>query len=361
VKIMHEEREWLKYLRHEAVVRALNPDPGRRAELVTERLAEAADRICDVLESTEIPHESTAGIMRRAGKWTREKVSSGIRFPRSRGPASATFFENLYEWVAAAAKTEECKAALDRVSYPAAPRRAETFAVAVANEVRGLLSEARRPDGQNAARYRMAMSVLAGVPDREVRESHARWRSILQALVAGAVAGLSSDFLFTDNWIDALGVGAAVATGAATREIIAGVVSLNVDMLAARRYVLAWLNGLPRTLSRRMEWRSDEHPQNILDMPSPVRAIAHVLMRGEGIIAPFGRNEPVIEDLDDMVRLAGEVMDLELRGLLIDLRRAMSQDVESLPAELTRILMALEGQEQLPGRPPPRPELSPGP
>ncbi|MEV6394251.1 hypothetical protein AB0M39_05615 [Streptomyces sp. NPDC051907] len=339
-KIIHDEREWLKYLRRESVVRVLN----RENQLVSEKIGEAADEICEILERTDLPTESASGFTKRVGRWTREKVSRGIRFPRHDGPSHSTFMERLYEWVAHAMHTNEAQAALDRVGYPDPVQRAEIFAVAVANEVRGLLRESRRPEGQNNARYRMAGVVLGEIPDREVRERHAHWRAWLQALVAGTVAGLTSDLLFTDNWLDSLGVGAAVATGGVAREIVAGRLVLGPDMLAARRQVMAWLRRLPGRLSRRIEWSDISRAEAVMASSSPLHGILGSLTHGDAVIGAFQADEPDLVDLDDLIRLAGDVGDSELRALLIDVRTAMKYEPHTLAEVMDALIIHLDGE-----------------
>lgn len=351
-KILHDEREWLKYLRREAVVRALN----REDRLVSERIGEAADEICEILERTDLPSESANGFTKRVGRWTREKVSRGIRFPRHDGPSHSTFMLRLREWVENAMRANEGQAALDRVGYPSHVQRAEIFAATVENEVRGLLRESRRPEGQNKARYRMAV-VLDDTPDHEARESHAHWRAWLQALVAGAVAGLSSDLLFTDNWMDSLGVGAAVATGGVAREIVSGRIGLGPDMLAARRQVIAWLRRLPGRMIRRMEWSDYSRAEAVMASQSPLHGILGSLARGDAFVGTFAPDEPDLVDLDDLIRLAGDVGDLELRALLIDVRTAMKYEPLDLPEALAHLIAPLEDEPRLARLPHQRPAI----
>ncbi|MGP3928170.1 hypothetical protein [Streptomyces sp. 8N616] len=353
-KIIHDQRSWLKYLRREAVVRALNREGG----IVTERIGEAADQICEALQRTDLFFEPADGVPNRVGTWTREKITRGIRFPDYSGPARATFFERLFQWVAAAAQTERGTAALDYVAYPQVEERAKVFAVAVANEVRGLLAESRRPPGQDRARYRMARDLFDGTPDREVRRRHEVLRAWIQAFVAGVVAGVSSELLFTDSWIDSLGVGATVFGGSVVRDLAQGRLFLPPDMLAVRRHVKSWLAMLPRRLSRSLEWSGRDRSEEVLQADAPLTEMLDCIGHGQAHLPPAEAGDPNVEDIDDLIRLAGEVEDRELRGLLVDVRRALKVATNEVPEAFTSLILFLEQEPKLSRLPTARPAIA---
>lgn len=362
VKTMHDQREWLKYLRREAVVRALNP----QGNIVTEEIGEAADQICDILEQTEIPFEVATGIPSRVSRWTREKVTRGIRFPEYSGPHGQTFFERLARWVVQATESDRFVEALDRVSYLPGEeeQRRRLFAFAVAQEVRGLLSESRRPEGQNMVRYRMAASIFNGAPDRDIQSVHTKWRLFLQSLMAGVVAGLSAEFLFSSSWEDALGFGTTVAVGNAVREAMqGGVAYLSPDIHAFRRQITGWLKRLPDRIIRRVEWSDAELGETVMESEEPLRGILDALDRGKAFIGEGAEDAPDLVELDSLIRRAGEVQDLDARAFLIDAQTALLYETTDIPTAFTRLLLFLEGEGRGHGArrlPSPRPPFDPG-
>ncbi|GAA2433234.1 hypothetical protein [Streptomyces lavendulocolor] len=362
VKTVHDQREWLAYLRREAVVRALNS----RGGIVTEEIGEAADQICEVLDRTDIPFEPADGMLNRATRWTREKVTRGVRFPEYTGPQGETFLERLGRWIHRAAGQEAVEEALNRASFPAGEHRRRLFAVAVVQEVRGLLSESRRPEGQNRVRFRMANSIFNGTSDGEIRAHHAKWRLFVQSVVAGVVAGLSADFVFDIPWQDALGFGTTVAFGNAVRDAAqSGLARLGPDVAAFRGEVVAWLRRLPERIVRRVEWSEPALKEGVMASETPLLGLLDALDRGGATIGEAERDDPDLADLEDLIRAAGEIDDRQARAHLIRARRALRYDPAAIPAEFTGLILFLEDEGEAGGHavraiPPPRPPLDPG-
>ncbi|RST15174.1 hypothetical protein [Streptomyces sp. WAC05374] len=365
LKSAHDRREWLLYLRREAVVRALNP----RGGIVTEEIGEAADQICEVLDRTDIPFETRDGLVNRTSRWTREKVTRGIRFPEYTGPQGATFLERLGRWVFEAARSAEVEQALDRAGFPAGEgdQRRRLFAVAVVQEVRGLLSESRRPEAQNMIRFRMATSVFNGTPEREIQAHHARWRVLLHSLMAGIAAGLSAEFLFNNTLEDALGFGTTVAVVNAVREAAqTGVARLSPDVLAFRRQITAWLRRLPDRMLRRMEGPGAEPAGDVSETADPLWSVLHALDVGTATIGRAAEETPELAELAGLIRRAGEMPDLDARAHLLDVETALQYETADLPTAVTRLVLFLAqdgdgGGRGARGIPAPRPSLDPAP
>lgn len=89
-----DQRAWLRFLRREAIVQALKADEGR----VTPTISEAADEMCELLDTIPVPGELQRGIVRKTGRLLKEKFTRGVRYPDYEGTRAATLYERLAQW-----------------------------------------------------------------------------------------------------------------------------------------------------------------------------------------------------------------------------------------------------------------------
>src|SRR6266545_2305272 len=115
IRVMHivNHRTWLRYLRHEALLRAVNIE-GVPAD---QRLQEVVDILEEVLDETEVPFEPTGGIFGKIKRRLQETISRGIRYPAHEGAARQTFSERLYEWAKKSADTEKGRDVVGRLHF----------------------------------------------------------------------------------------------------------------------------------------------------------------------------------------------------------------------------------------------------
>ncbi|MCI3276239.1 hypothetical protein [Streptomyces cylindrosporus] len=346
VRIILNQRGWLEYLRREAVTRAL------RSGIADEPLAnahviEGARKFCDVLDQTSIEIESLNEISNKATRWGREKVTRGVRFPDYSGKSEETFFTRLQEWVESAARSDEGQFALDHAGYPRVERRANIFAVAVATEILGLLGEPHGNPGWNQARWEMTRALLPSTPDLEIRKKHANWRLWTRAVVAGLVTGITSDIVFNLSITEALSVGFTVLSGTAVAEFTQNKTLLTADVLAVRRQVGKWLGSLPRRIIRFMHWRDDQswRAEEVMLSANPFRELMASMARGYAQFPYLDEDVGgILSDVEHLIRQAGSVNDIELRGCLIEVQTALKYDEDEIPVAFVRLVSLIEDQ-----------------
>ncbi|MGK5730430.1 hypothetical protein [Streptomyces sp. URMC 124] len=330
---MVDQRLWLHYLRHTAIVRALMPDG---ETLASARVMEAADQLCDVLDGTPLPVGDRRGAVQRSVRWSREKLTRGLRFPEYTGGARETFTARFIGWVCQAASSEAGRRALDHAGYFIGSDGRETrFAIAVRHEVDGLLAEPRRPEGQNRVRRAMADELQRGTSEQEVRDRHEALRFWIRTITAGVLAAVSTELIWIDNWTNSMTVGALAVGGQVVAEYTQQHVYRTPALMAVRRQVKYWLDTLDR-VARQAAWTADpkrkellgeanENGRRELEAPnlrpslmallrevSRTEVAVHAHPSAASLMAP-------IEHLQSLIKKAQEVGDQELWGALYEL------------------------------------------
>lgn len=332
-----DRRGWLRYLRYEAVVRAMSGG----GSIVSERIAEAAEDFCELLDRTPLPRAGD-GLTARLKQASQRFVTRGVTYPEYEGAAATTFYERLAAWVSRSAESERGREILRSIGFQSDGQDpAALFGISVANETQGILIEARRPAGQNFVRYKMAAEIHRAVPDAHLRRRHEHVRLWVRALVAGVASGVAAELVFVDDWLTALGLGVTVAAGTAIAEYAGPRQLLAADMLSARRQVAKWLSILARMLALDLITTAAADDIQLRGQDGLDR-ILHQIAAGEAYISPLDPDSQMLMDLRWLMENATLVKDTELRAHLMDLEAALRLD----PADLPNALRRLEGLVQ---------------
>ncbi|MBC9729054.1 hypothetical protein [Streptomyces sp. TRM68367] len=212
------QRRWFQYLRYQAVVSALliqddmdQPTPPR--------VNEAALRLCEILDTIDIPMEVQGGLLNKWARWFREKITHGIRYPRYQGPDSHTYYERLRVWAEAAARTDEGDAALDYARFPSGDGRARLFATRVVAKTSGLLLSHDLPDALNRLRENMAAEIHQDRSWTQEAATHRRLMVVARSAGAGLASTLLFDVGFSQELSSSLTMGGLAAASTAAAEV----------------------------------------------------------------------------------------------------------------------------------------------
>ncbi|MEQ4720223.1 hypothetical protein [Nonomuraea sp. B19D2] len=325
-----ERRNWLKYLRWQAVSRALSEDD----TILSEKVGQAATAFCDALDVTEIPiDQDRSGMFRRMGRWVREKITWGVRFPDYRGRLSLTFDDRLKAWIKDAAESPMGRKALDFAQYHVGEEeRGALFAEAVLNEAHGVLIEAREGESPGAARWEMAAEIHRYVPDSEIRRRHQRWRSSARAISAGGTAAVTTQ-VFTDDLTKSITLGVALSALAAIVELTISSRTLSGPQIAVREQVRAWLEeALVARLWGNLRWVGELGKQiEETGRPLPIGDLIMAMARNLVTIKPLDDDAKVFRDVDRLREHALSVSDPELLAFLVRLETALRHKPDTLP------------------------------
>ncbi|MED7928183.1 hypothetical protein SMD20_28270 [Nonomuraea sp. LP-02] len=325
-----ERRKWLKYLRWQAISRALSEND----TILSEKVGQAATAFCDALDITEFPiDQDRSSALRRLGRWAREKITWGIRFPDYRGRLSLTFDDRLKTWVKEAAESPMGRKALDFAEYHVNKEgRSALFAEAVLNEAHGVLIEAREGESPGAARWEMAAEIHRYVPDSEIRRRHQRWRSTARAISAGGTAAVTTQ-VFTDDLTKSVTLGVALTALTAIVELTISTRTLSGPQIAVREQVRAWLEeALVARLWGNLRWVGELGKQiEETGRPLPVGDLIMAMARNLVTIEPFDDDAKVFRDVDRLREHALSVSDPELLAFLFRLETALRHKPNTLP------------------------------
>ncbi|TXK35402.1 hypothetical protein [Nonomuraea sp. C10] len=341
-----ERRNWLKYLRWQAVSRALSEDD----TILSERVGQAATAFCDALDITEFPiDQDRSGVFRRMSRWAREKVTWGVRFPDYRGRLSLTFDDRLKAWIGDAAESPMGQRALDFAQYHVKEEgRSALFAEAVLNEAHGVLIEAREGESPGAARWEMAAEIHRYVPDSEIRRRHQRWRSSARAISAGGTAAVTTQ-VFTDDLSSSLTLGVALTALAAIVELTISTRTLTGQQIAVREQVRAWLEeALVARLWANLQWAGGLARQvEATGRPLPVGDLIMAMARNLVTIKPLDDDAKVFRDVDRLREHALSVSDPELLAFLVRLETALRHKPDTLPHAFRALITSVRERNTL--------------
>lgn len=327
-----DRRGWLRYLRREAVVRALNNSDA----IVSDSVGELADEFCELLDREPLPR-ARRGPLQRAKSFGR-RITHGVVYPEFEGASSTTFYERLTEWVRRAASTPDGGYVLRAAGFSAGERSAEVFAGSVANETQALLIESRRPPGQNHIRYKMANEIHRSLPDQHIRKRHEHVRLWIRAFVAGIGSATAAELLFIDDdWLKTIGLGATILAGTAIAEYAGPGHQVGPDMFAARRQAAAWLRVLARRLAEILVLRETVKDLSAYSDEEGLEKILRELSTGAAYVHPVQPGDRILADVESLLETAGRVGDGELRSYLIDVETALKFEPERLPDALRRL------------------------
>ncbi|WP_157518219.1 hypothetical protein [Herbidospora mongoliensis] len=341
-----EKRRWLKHLRWQAVSRALSEDD----TIVSEKVGQAATAFCDALDITELPiDQDRSGLLRRTGRWVREKITWGIRFPDYRSRLSLTFDDRLRAWIKEAAESAPGRKALDFAHYHLDEEdRAKRFADAVLNEAHGVLIEAREGEAPGAARWEMAAEIHRYVPDSEIRRRHQRWRSSARALSAGGTAAVTTQ-VFTEDFSKSITLGVALTALAAIVELTISSRTLTGPQIAVREQVRAWLEeALVARLWANLRWMGDWGKQaEETGRPLPISDFIMAMARNLVTIEPLDEDAKVFRDIDRLREHALSVSDPELHAFLIHLETALRHKPDTLPHAFRALITSVRERNMI--------------
>ncbi|MFI1024480.1 hypothetical protein ACH4TW_27260 [Streptomyces olivaceus] len=318
-------RRWFKHLIFQSVLRALLME---QPDVETQRIREAAQKLCTVLGQTVVPMEPS-GFFAKIGSWFRRHITRGVRFPDYRGPLRETYQHRLYLWAELAARSQPGREALRYAQFPDVEDSPALFAQRFRAAVAEVLSNPAEPLGEaeNHARYQMLLSIEIGLTEQQ-RHDRRRGRNLTLQMVgaAGASAALSQ-FGFNNDWQQTVGLSVAGAGTAAVYDVTAGALrGVTREMTAARRQALAWLRVIVRILLR---WRGDGVPQREVDedwkeyLP---RALTVLVARDAENLLMMLREFNAVDRLDKLIETAQRARDEDLSSLLTDLETTLHYD-----------------------------------
>ncbi|MBB5792094.1 hypothetical protein ACIP4U_40565 [Streptomyces caelestis] len=357
---IHNQRRWYRYLRYQAVVNALML--GDDVDYPTPPEAhEAALRLCEILDALFVPLEVQTGIFNKLGRWLREKITHGVRYPLHDGRNAQTYWDRLYRWAKAAAETDGGREALDFARFPNVENRAHIFAQRVVAKTSALLLSHALPDeGLNEVRDRMSIQVHRGQTRTEAVDTHRR----VIAIARTATAGVASTFVlhvgFDQDLTNSLTVGGAALASAAVHEVTTGAFrALTEPMLAARRQARAWLATMPMWLIHYVTWRDGLIRRGQGDGIHQLLSIVTAIRANDAKLGPLQDTERVEHHLKRLIENANRVGDSELESALMNLESAVLYLPERILNSLTALIALVDGLSEVPG---PEPDAGvPGP
>lgn len=340
-----DRRSWLKYLRWQAVARALKGDQG----LISEKVGQAATAFCDVLERTDLPIDQDGSGVRRLSKWTREKITWGIRFPDYRGRLSETFDDRVRVWVKEAAASAAGRRGLEFAGYDIEEEGAEKkFAESVLAEIHALLIEAREGEAPGAVRWEMAAEINRHIPDSEVRLRHDRMRKAARAVSAGGSAAITTQ-VFTDDWTKAFTLGVVLTALTAIVELTISAKLLSVAQIAGREQVRAWLEEvLVARLWPNLRWADGIGERiELSGRTVSIGDLIIALAKGMVHIDPLNDDSKVFVDLNRLMDHSMNSGDHELMSFLIRLETALRFKPNSLPHAFRALITSVRERNLL--------------
>ncbi|MEU5975237.1 hypothetical protein [Streptomyces sp. NPDC047315] len=330
-------------------------------QLTAPRVNEAARRLCEILDVTAVPMELQDGLLNKWTRWWREKITQGIRYPRHEGPARHTFYDRLYEWAEAAARSGEGDAALTYAGFPSGDQRARLFAVRVVAETSGLLLSHGLPDSLNRLRENMAAEVHLDRTWAQQAAAHRRMTVMARSAGAGLASTLLFDVGFGQDLPGSLTMGGlAVASTAFAEYTSGGFGATTQPMKAARRQVRTWLSTISLWLIQYVTWPdgdSDAAADRARRELRGIVDIVNVLRSGEAVLEPRGDTALIKEHLGSLIDTANRVGDRALETALMNLQTAVLYDPGRVVDPLTELMMLVGGESDAPT---PRPGVRPG-
>ncbi|WP_049557870.1 hypothetical protein [Nonomuraea sp. SBT364] len=341
-----ERRKWLRHLRWQAVSRALGEDDA----ILSEKAGQAATAFCDALDATELPiDQDRSGALRRMGRWVREKITWGVRFPDYRGRLSLTFDDRLKAWIKDTSESPIGRKALDFAQYHVNEEdRSTLFAEAVLNEAHGVLIEAREGETPGAARWEMAAEIHRYVPDSEIRRRHQRWKSSARAISAGGTAAVTTQ-VFTEDLAKSITLGVALTALTAIVELTISSRTLSGPQIAVREQVRAWLEeALVARLWGNLRWVGEWGKQiEEAGRPLPVGDLIMAMARNLVTIQPLQDDAKVFRDVDRLREHALSVSDPELLAFLVRLETALRHKPDTLPYAFRALITSVRERNMI--------------
>ncbi|MFK0255561.1 hypothetical protein [Streptomyces sp. NPDC090445] len=357
---IYNQRRWYRYLRYQAVVNALMV--GDDVDYPTPPEAhEAALRLCEILDALFVPLEIQTGILNRLGRWFRETITCGVRYPLHNGRSAQTYWDRLYRWAKAAAETDGGAEALDYARFPNGEDRAHVFAQRVVAKTSALLLSHALPDeALNEIRDRMSVQVHRGQTRAQAVDTHRRVIALARTATAGVASTFVLHFGFDQDLSNSLTVGGAALASAAIHEATTGGFhSLTEPMLAARRQAAAWLATMSMWLIHYVTWRDGLIRRGQGDGIHQLLSIVTSIRANEAKLEPLQDTERIERHLRRLIENASRVGDGELESALMNLESAVLYQPERILNSLTALISLVDGISGVPG---PEPDAGiPGP
>ncbi|MFE7129741.1 hypothetical protein ACFVIM_02675 [Streptomyces sp. NPDC057638] len=347
-RIVHQ-RALLDSIRYAAVLEALYPDH-QRNDPIPPHIDQAVKLLCDELDHTPIPYESSRGFVKGAIRITREHITHGIRFPKWRKGDGTTFFQRAAAWGSKAAASEKGLEALDMAGAEPGPEAAALFGKSFSVALYGILISSGVPsDGQNSLRLEMANEIMHGVAD-DVRI--ARYRLLqdgVTSLAAGTGAWITSYLGFNQTMEDALEFGGAslfVAASVTTARHLSGQF-LSEKQQEARRQTRNWMLSLHTWMVAYVVWGRAAFRGGEYHGIDQLTYMARALAAQEAHIPELPRDETIQEDLVLLIENSERAADSELTTALMRLQGVLRWRSEHLGTALGNLISVVQNVPEI--------------
>ncbi|WP_330478383.1 hypothetical protein OG301_22555 [Streptomyces platensis] len=340
------QRRWFAHLRYRAVVLALIwPETG----IVPRRVHEAALILCDVLADSPLL-EARGGLFSRVGRWYRQRVAWGIRYPDYRGPARATFWRRLYEWARNAADTRTGRDALALAEFEGGDDPSHSFAMRFVASTSAVLLDAGIPEELNKLRDDMVNEIYRGESDAEMHEKHRRLQVVVRAMAGGVASAALSYFGFHNDLMDVLGLGAVGVGVTAAADVMHGRISaFSEEILAARRQARDWLGTLSAWLVGYVVWAEDSLRRREFSGVDELVHVLTALASNDARIAEAPPDNAILAQVEHLLETAERAHDSELKVALFNIQGALMFRRDSLPDSIANLIALVQGVPDVSG------------
>ncbi|MER5996562.1 MULTISPECIES: hypothetical protein [Streptomyces] len=343
------QRRWYWYLRYQAVVGALMLRDDTD-EPVPPEINEAALRICEILDALFVPMEVRGGLFNKIGRWIREKVTQGVRYPLHDAAAGYTYWDRLYAWAREAAETREGSAALDYADFPVREDRSHLFAKRFVAKTSALLLSHALPDSLNRFRERMAFQVHRGPTWADASARHRRIAATARTATAGVASTVLTYVGFNQDLVNSLGIGGLTLASTAVVEATSGGYSgLTEPMKAARRQARDWLATMSLWLVQYVTWRDGEIREGRTEGVHQLLGILTALRAEEATLDRPQDTERIERHLQRLIEAANRVGDTDLETALMNVESAVLYRPAHIVNALSALIALVEGVTDLPG------------
>ncbi|MFE3110626.1 MULTISPECIES: hypothetical protein [Kitasatospora] len=310
---------------------------------------EAAVILCEIMAETPLL-EARGGIFSRLGRWCREKITWGVRYPDYRGPGRSTFWRRLYEWARIAADSPRGRQALSLAEFRGGDWPADAFAMRFVAATSATLLDAGIPEELNKLRDEMVNEIHRGESDEAMRKRHRAWQVTVRSAAAGAASGAVSYFAFHNNVQDVLALG-VVGFGATAVADLAhgGFAGISEEMLAARRQVRDWLGTLSAWLAGYVVWAEGALRRREYSGVDELVYVLTALASKDATIEPTPPDETILRHVTHLLETADRVGDSDLKAALLNIEGALRFRRDNLPDAIANIISLVQGVPDISG------------
>ncbi len=343
------QRRWYWHLRYQAVIGALmfRDDPD---EPVPPEINEASLKLCEILDAVSVPMEVQKGLFNKIGRWIRETVTHGVRYPLHDGAAGYTYWDRLYAWARAAAETREGESALDYAHFPDRDDRSHLFAKRFVAKTSALLLSHALPDSLSSYRERMAAQVHRGPTWADASARHRRIAATARTATAGVASTLLTYVGFNQDLFSSLSIGGLTLASTAVVEASSGGYSgLTEPMKAARRQARDWLATMSLWLVQYVTWRDGMIREGRAEGVHQLLGILTALQAEDATLDRPQDTERIERHLQRLIEGANRVGDTELETALMNVESAVLYRPAHIVNSLSALIAIVEDVGDLPG------------